>query len=169
MRKPREPDENTGLKQTGAVRVAELAGRGLDLARAVDAAELRRPHADPVQELVRLGLVVRASDRVGARDEHRHRETLDVLGQPFQVERRLRQDRVDALALGDREHRVRERRIGSARNDVERVAEVTANRALAHVGADEPHLALAVLAQRLQERRRARRSRSGDHDGDRSS
>ena len=39
--------------------------------------------------------------------------------------------------------------------------------ALGHVGADEPHLALAVLAQPAEERRRAGGARSGDDDGDR--
>ena len=39
-RKPREPDEKTGLKQTGAIGIAELARGGLDLSRAVHAAEV---------------------------------------------------------------------------------------------------------------------------------
>ena len=87
-------------------------------------------------------------------------------GEPFEVERRLRQDDVDALALDDVEHRVGEAGVGAGRDEVERVAEVAADRALAHVGADEPHRPLAVRAQALQERRRAGRARGGDEDGD---
>ena len=75
-------------------------------------------------------------------------EAVERAREPFEVERRLRQDRVGALALGDLAHRGGERRVGARRHEVERVAEVPADRALAHVGADEPHLALAVLAQR---------------------
>ena len=77
-------------------------------------------------------------------------------GEALEVERRLRQDRGGALALGDLADRVGERRVGAGRDEVERVAEVAADRALAHVGADEAHLALAVLAQAAQQRRGAR-------------
>ena len=83
-------------------------------------------------------------------------EALDRAGEPFEVERRLRQDRGGALALGDLADRGGERGVGAGRHEVERVAEVPADRALAHVGADEAHLALAVLAQRAQQRGRAR-------------
>ena len=72
-----------------------------------------------------------------------------MLGEPLEVERRLRQDRVDPLLLGDLQDRVRERGVRARGDDVERVAEVAADRALAHVGADEAHLALAVSPQRL--------------------
>ena len=167
MRKPREPDEKTGLKQTGRVGVAELARGGLDLGGAVHAAEVRRRDAEPVQERVGLRLVVRAADRVRRRDEHGHREGVAVLGQALEVERRLRQHGVDALALDDLEHRVGEAGVRAGRDEVERVAEVAADRALGHVRADEPHLALAVLAQPAQQRRRAGGARGGDEDGDR--
>ena len=67
-----------------------------------------------------------------------------MLCEPFEVERRLRQDRVDALARRNVQHRVGECRIGAGRNEMERVAQMPADGALAHVGADEPNLALAV-------------------------
>ena len=89
-----------------------------------------------------------------------------MLGEPGEVERGLRQDDVDALALDDVEHRVGEAGIRAGGHQVERVAEVAADRALAHVGADEADGALAVLAQRVQERGRARRARRADEDGD---
>ncbi len=153
-----------GLEAHRPLRIAELARGGLDLPRAVHAPEVDRAHADAVQQLVRLRLVVRARDRVGLRHEHRHREAVDVPREPFEIERRLRQDRVDAFSLRDLEHRVGKRRIGAGGHDVERVAEVAADRALAHVGADEPHGALAVLAQPAQQRGRARRARRRHHD-----
>ena len=87
-------------------------------------------------------------------------------GEALEVERRLRQDDVDALALDDLEHGVREARVGAGRDAVERVAEVAPDGALAHVGADEPDRALAVRAQALQERRGAGRARGADEDGD---
>ena len=93
MRKPRDPDENTGLKQTGRSGIAELARRGLDLARTGDAAELDGGDADPLQQRVRLRLVVRAVHRVRRRDEHRDGEAVAHLGERLQVERRLRQRR----------------------------------------------------------------------------
>ena len=49
---------------------------------------------------------------------------------------------------------------------MERVAEVAADGALAHVRADQPDLALAVLAQRPQERRRPRRPGGGHEHRD---
>ena len=84
-----------------------------------------------------------------------------MLGQALEVEGRLRQDRVDVLLLGDLQHRVRERRVRARRDDVERIAEMAADRAFAHVGADEPHLALAVLgaARAAAPPCRARRTR----------
>src|SRR2546421_7827913 len=50
---------------------------------------------------------------------------------------------------------------------MERVAEALADRALRHVGADEPHVPLAVLAQRAEERSRPGRPRRRDENGDR--
>ena len=88
-------------------------------------------------------------------------------GEPLEVERGLRQDDVDALALDDVEHGVGEAGIGAGRHEVERVAEVASDRALGHVRADEAHLALAVLAQPAQQRRRPGRARGGDEHGDR--
>ena len=151
------------LEADGAVGVAELASGGLDLPRAVHAAEVGALHAQPLQQRVGLGLVVRAVDRVRRGDEHRHREAVAVRRQPFEVERGLRQDDVDALALDDVEHRVGEARVGAGGDGVERVAEMAADRPLAHVGADETHGPLAVRAQALsgapQCRARPRRRR----------
>ncbi len=83
--------------------------RSLDLPRAGDTPELDGRDADPLQELVRLRLVVRPVHRLGRRDEHRHREAVARRREARQVERRLRQDDVDLLALDDLEHRVRVR------------------------------------------------------------
>ncbi len=87
-------------------------------------------------------------------------------GEAFEVERRLRQDDVDALALDDVEHGIREAGVGACRHAVKRIAEVVADRALAHVGADEPDRPLAVRAQALQERSGSGRPRGRDEDGD---
>ena len=59
------------LEADRALGVAELVRGGLDLAARRDAPEVRRRQPEPVQERVRLGLVVRAADRVRRRDEHR--------------------------------------------------------------------------------------------------
>ena len=155
-----------GLEADGAVRVAELVGGRRHLGGAVDAPEVGASDAEPLQQRVGLRLVVRAVDRVGRGDEHRHREAVAVRRQPLEVEGGLRQHDVDALPLDDLEHRVGEARIGAGRDEVEGVAEVAADRPLAHVGADEPHRPLAVRAQPLQQRRRARRAGGGDEDGD---
>ena len=90
-----------------------------------------------------------------------------MLGEPLEVERRLGQDAVGALALDDRADRVGEAGIGAGRDEVEGVAEVPPDGALGHVGADEAHLALAVLAQPAEQRRGAGGARGGDDDGDR--
>ena len=87
-------------------------------------------------------------------------------GEALEVERRLRQDDVHALALDDLEHRVREAGVRSGRDEVERVAEVTADGALGHVRADEAHVALAVLAERPEQRGGSRRAGGRDEDGD---
>ena len=87
-------------------------------------------------------------------------------GQPFEVEGRLRQHHVDSLPLDDAEHRVGEARVGAGGDELERVAEMAADRALAHVGADEPHGSLPIRAQALQERGGAGRAGGGDEDGD---
>ena len=84
-----------------------------------------------------------------------------------EVERGLRQHRVHVLALDDVQHGIREARVRPRRHEVERVAQVPSDRALAHVGADEPNLALAVLAQPAQQRGAAGRARGGHEDGDR--
>ena len=86
--------------------------------------------------------------------------------EPFEIEGGLRQDDVHALPLDDGEHRVGEARIRARRDEVEGVAEVAADGALAHVRADEPDLPLAVLAQRPQERRRPRRPGGGHEHRD---
>ena len=61
--------------------------------------------------------------------------------------------------------RVGEARVGARRDEVERVAEVAADRALGHVRADEADVALAVLAQGAEQRGRPGRARGGDEDG----
>ena len=75
-----------------------------------------------------------------------------------------RRRRPPARRLQDR---VGEPGIGAGRHEVERVAEVAADRALGHVRPDEPHLALAVLAQRAQQRRRPGRAGCRDENGQR--
>ena len=86
--------------------------------------------------------------------------------EPFQVERGLREHDVDALALDDVEHGVGEGGVGAGRNAMEGVAEVAADRPLAHVGPDQAHGSLAVCAQAFQERRGAGRAGGADEDGD---
>ncbi len=101
----------------------------------------------------------------GLRHEDGDREALAVRCEALEIEGGLRQDDVDALLLDDLEDRVGEARVGSCGDEVERVAEVPSHRALGHVRADETHVALAVLAERPQERRRARRAGGGDEHG----
>ena len=107
------------------------------------------------QQRVALGLVVRAADRVGRRDEDGEPvEGSSRPARPAQVERRLRQHRVDALVLG-RPRASRPRTRGPtppARGGRRRRA--GADRALGHVRPDQAHRPLAVLAQRAQQRRR---------------
>ena len=156
------------LEADGAVRIAELARGRLDLGCALDAPEIGGGEAQPAQEGVALGLVVRAVDRVGRRDEDGDvAEAPGRAGEPFEVERRLGQHCRCALALGDFADRVRKARVGTGGDEVESVAEVPADRALAHVGADEPDLALAVRAQRVEERCRPGSARRGHDDGER--
>ena len=90
-----------------------------------------------------------------------------MLCEALEIERRLGQDAVGALGLHDRADGGGEAGIRAGRDDVEGVAEVPADGALGHVGADEPELALAVLAQPAEERSGAGRARGGDDDGDR--
>ena len=150
------PGREHRLEADRHVRVAELARRGLDLGGAVDAPERRRRQPEPVQERVRLGLVVRAEDRVGLRHEHGHREASRCSARPS----RSNDDcgRTQSAPSRSTTARIASAKPGSepAGNEVERVAEVAADRALGHVGADEAQLALAVLAQRAQQRSRAR-------------
>ena len=165
---PARAGREDGLEAHRPVGVAELAGGRIHLGGAVDAPELGCGDAEPVQERVRLGLVVRAVDRVGLRHEHGAGEALAVRCQPFEVVRRLREDDVDALALDDVEDRVGEGGVGAGGHQVERVAEVPSDRALGHVGADEAELALAVLTERTKKGGGARGPGRGDEDGDRS-
>ena len=150
------------LEADRAVRVAELARRGLDLGArrctrrnsgAGTPSRCRSAYVSALSFERRIASGGETSTGIG--------EAVAVLGQPLEVERRLRQDGVDALALDDLEDRVREAGVGAGRHEVERVAEVPADRALGHVRADEAHLALAVLAQRAQERGGAGRARGG--------
>ena len=142
-----------------------MRGR-VDLGRSADTPELGRGDAEPVEQRVRLCLVVRAHDRVRRRDEHRDVEAFALVGEALQVERRLRQDDVDLLARDDLEHRVDELGVRARGHEVERVAEVPSDGALGEVGADEPDLALAVLAQRAEQRGGARGAGCGDEHGD---
>ena len=99
-----------------------------------------------MEQRVDLRLVVRAADRVGPETSTGTGKLSRRADSPAQVERRLRQHDVDALLLDDLEH-ASANPVRAAGHEVERVAEVPADRALAHVDADEPHLPLAVLAQ----------------------
>ena len=166
-RKPRDPDENTGLKQTGRSGIAELARGRRDLAarrstrRNSGAGTPIRWSSAYVSALSFERRIVSGPETSTGTGKRR------VRGEPCEVERRLRQHGVDALALDDLEHRVREAGIGARRDEMERVAEVPPDRALRHVRADEAHLALAVLAQRAQQRRGAGRAGGGDEHRDR--
>ena len=156
------------LEADGAVGVAELARGRFDLGGAGDAAELGRGDAElgaaartsaPCRSSARSRRAARRAPASGtARRAPRalRGRTTTAAGS----RRRLRAPRSSSIASGNAG-------VGAAGDDVERVAEVAADRALAHVGADEAHLALAVRAQRMQQRGRARRARRGDHDGDR--
>ena len=155
-----------GLEADRAVGVAELLGRSRDLGGAVDASEVGPLDAEPLQQGVGLRLVVGAVDRVRRRDQHRHGEAVPVRGEPFEVEGRLRQDDVDSLALDDVQHRVGEAGVGAGGDEVEGIGEVPADRAPAHVGADDADAALAVRAQALQQRGRPGRAGRADEDGD---
>ena len=106
-------------------------------------------------------------DRVGAGHEDGHLEAVAVRREPLEVERGLRQDDVDALALDDLEDGVREAGIGAGRHEMEGVAEMTPDRPLGHVGADEAHVALAVLAEPAQQRRGPGGARGRDEHRDR--
>ena len=160
------PGGEDGLEADRPVGVAELLRRSGDFGGAVDAAEVGSLDAEPLQQRVRLCLVVRAVDGVRRRHEHRHREAVAVRCEPFEVEGRLRQDDVDAFLLDDRQDGVGEAGVGAGRNEVERVAEMAADRALAHVGADEPDPPLPVRPQPFQQRRGAGRAGRGDEDRD---
>jgi len=89
-------------------------------------------------------------DRIGRGDEHGDPvEAVGRRGQTLEVERRLWQDRGSALPVGDLADHVGECGVGPGGHEVEGVAAVAADRPLAHVGTDEPHLALAVCAKRV--------------------
>ena len=85
----------------------------------------------------------------------------------FEIVRRLREHDVGGLPLDDVEDRVRESGIGSGRDEMERVAEMPADGPLRHVGADQPDVPLAVLAQRTQECGRPGGARRRDENRDR--
>ncbi len=149
-----------GLQADVHVRIAELARGRRDRVRAGHAPPRGASHADPVEQRVRLGLVVRAADRLGRGDQHG--DALEALlrrGEPRQVERRLRQYGVHALPTADVEHCVCEAGVRAGRDEVERVAEMPADRPLGHVGTDQADRPLPVLTEPAQERRRAGRAR----------
>ena len=164
---PARPGREDRLEADGPVGVTEVACGGVHGRAPVDAPELRRRHAEPVEERVALSFVVRPVDCVGARDEDRHGEAVAVCGEPFQVERRLRKDDVDGLVFDDLEDGVGEARVRAGRDAVEGVAEVPADGAFRHVGADESDLAFAVLAQPAQEGGCAGRAGRGDEQRNR--
>ncbi len=118
MRKPREPDEKTGLKHTGRSGIAELAR---PRPRPRRAPVTRRNAGAGHAELVRGARSISALSferRIvsGRGDEHRDvAEAVAVRGEPLEVERRLRQHGVHALALADREDRVGEAGVGAGR------------------------------------------------------
>jgi len=134
------------LEADRTVGVAELARGRLDSGRTGHAAEVGSADPGPVQRFERLGLVVRAPLRLRAADHDGHRELAAPECQVPQVVRRLGQDDFDALLLDEREQRVGEGRVGAARDEVERVAEVATDRPVGHVHADQANLPLAVLA-----------------------
>ena len=139
MRKPREPGREDRLHADVLVRVAELARRGRDRLAAADPPPGRARHADPVEQRVRLGLVVRAADRLGRGDEHR--DTVEARRCASARPSRSNDDCGSTASTpsrsADLEHRVGEAGSDAGRHEVERVAEVPPDRALGHVGADE--------------------------------
>jgi hypothetical protein len=156
-----------GLQRHVPVRIAELACRLRGGRAAANAPPRRAAHPDPVEKRVRLRLVVRAANRLRRRHEHRHRKRLPRSRKPGQVERRLWEDGIRPLALHDRANLVGEARVRPGRDDVELVAEMPADCALLHVGSDQAQVALAVVAQRAQQRSGPGRARRGDDDGER--
>ena len=90
------------LEADRPLRIAELARGSFDRCRAAHAPELGRGQPEPMQELVGLGLVVRALDRFERRDEDGNLlEDVERTRQPFEIEGRLRQHRRSSLAPGD--------------------------------------------------------------------
>ena len=75
--------------------------------------------------------------------------------------RRLRENGIDPLPVAEADDCGAEAGVGSGRDARERIAEKPPHGHLTHVAADEPHLALAVGAQRAQGARpfQARRRR----------
>ena len=161
--RPRPEDR---LEADRPVGIAELARRLLDRGSPANPPELRRRHADSVQEGVALGLVVRAPDRLGRRDEHGNLEALARGGQPCEIERGLRQNGVDALVGANLEHGVGEVRLRPSRNKVEGIAEQPTNGPNGHVRSDQANAPLAVLPQRSQKRGRPGRAACGNEHGD---
>ena len=154
------------LEADRPIGVAELAGRRFDLARAGNAAELDGRHTDALKQRVGLRLVVRALHGPRGRDEHRYGETLASRRERLEVERRLWQHEVDALALDEIEDRVGIVGARAGRHDVECVAEVLADCVVAHVRADDADGALAVLVERADQARAARGAGGAEQDRD---
>ena len=136
------------------------ARRAATASRAATPPPRRPADADRVEQRVGLGLVVRAADRLRATRRAR------AISSKRPSPRRARAGRRTTAAA--RRRRARARQISSSasakpgsapgRHEVEGVAEVPADRQLGHVRADEPNVALAVLAQRADQRRRSRRA-----------
>ena len=88
------------------------------------------------------------------------RERLELVGG-------LWEQHVDMLALADLGERIHEARVAPGRHDVKGVAELAADCQLGHVRADEAKLALAVLAQRPDQRRGSRHARGREQNRER--
>ena len=161
---PASPTRRPASCATSTSGIAELAGGRGDRLAAATRRQRRAAHADPVEQRVGLRLVVRAADRLGRRDEDR--DALEARPSP----RRGRAGRTRTAA--GRRPRSRARQTSSiasakpgirpGRHEVEGVGEVAADRALGHVGADDPDLALAVLPQRAHQRGGAGRAAGRD-------
>ena len=159
-----------GLHADVAAGIAELARRLGQRRPALHAPPLRAAHAARVEQGERLAVVVGAPHGLG-RGDHRGDalggEALPRRGEARQVVARLRQHDGRAVAAAEVEHRVGVAGVAARRHELEGVAQVAADGALLHVGADQPHLALAVGAQLAQERRGAGAADGRDVDDER--
>ena len=149
--------------------VPELRRSARQLTPPAHASPERRANADLVEERIALGLVVRRPDRRRAGDEHgdaRLRERRFASARPS----RSCDDCGRTASMRSRRQSCRRfsAKIGLARRHLpERVAEPSAHRPLLMSQPTSPSVALAVLAQRANERRRPGRAAGGDEDAER--